>query len=452
MKRPFPFLTKLTEKSMTGLVFAVIFMTGLGVFSLSASIIVSSAFLAVSALAAYSVARQRGEINHPDAAEKHRETIEMLSSRLSGLEVSMRTVDARVLAAETGLRDHIRAEMAPMLDAIGTIATIVEEERRKSSAAFRVAPIAPAIATPPPPPQPEPSAFNPLHQVRNEAVLRDALLAGKIAIATSDIVALPTGRPAYRLLNAELAGDALPVNETRLRAEGVPSHLLRLFDKVRFGHGFEIAARLALNADSPVLVCPLTIETLSHPSSAQEISDLLARRPGIAKHLCFMVTEDVLFLDIGTTGQALRDIARAGCGFAIKVESDIRIDPASLHGRGVVLAIVTAELILATRDGNAPSEIHPADLVQLFDRHGIDLAVTRPTSDRVLRGIRSLGINLVMRPNEERSRPQVVRMRPERPSPAPASRPGVAFDPVPESARQPAVPEPLRAHLRRVSA
>jgi hypothetical protein len=289
--------------------------------------------------------------------------------------------------------------------------------------------------------------------LRREPILREPLLAGKLTISTSDIVALPTSRPVYRLVQAQIAGDDRAMTESRLRSEGLPAHLIRLFDKVRFAHGFEIASHLALAADSPVLVCPLTIETLGDPSAGREIANLLARRPGIAKQLCFLLTEDALFLDTGTAGQTMREIARAGSGFAVDIERDIRVDPASLHIRGVILAMASAELILAARDGTAPSEIHPADLVQLFDRHGIDLAVSSPASERTLRAIRSLGINLVMRPKDDSTRAPTVRMRPERPHQS------FNIHPMPprendkaELAGAEVAPAPLRAHLRRISA
>ena len=450
MKLTLPFLTKLSENALTGIVFAAIFITGLGVFTLSASVIVSAAFLAISALAAFAFARQQGKVVHAGTDKQH-EQIEQLSLRLKSIEGAMQTVDARILSATSAVRTQIRNEMAPMLDAIGIIADIVEEERRKSAVHAPSATLAPP---PPPPPAIEPVAFNPLQQLRSETILRETLLAGKLTISTSDIVALPTSRPVYRLVQAHIAGDDRAMTEARLRSEGLPAHLIRLFDKVRFAHGFEIASHLALSADSPVLVCPLTIETLSDPSAGQEIASLLARRPGIAKQLCFLLTEDALFLDTGIAGQTMREIARAGSGFALDIEKDIRVDPASLHIRGVILAMASAELILAARDGTAPSEIHPADLVQLFDRHGIDLAVFSPASERVLRAIRSLGINLVMRPKDDSTRAPMVRMRPERPHQSHNIHPMPSREneKTAELPRAEAAPAPLRAHLRRVSA
>jgi hypothetical protein len=447
MKFTLPVLTKLSESAQIGIVFAAIFITALGIFSLSASVIVSSAFLAVSALAAYTAARQRNAIKLP-ATEEQREQIERLASRLARVEGAMQSVDTRISSSAIAVRNQIRDEMAPILDAISTIADIIETERRVPSP--NIVP-KPMVAPAPLPVYAQPP-INPLHQLRTESILKSALLSGKLTINTSDIVALPTSRPAYRLLQVEIDGYATSKTEAQLRADGLPAHLIRLFDKVRLAHGFEIAAQLALAADSPLLVCPLTIETLDDPAAGGEIAMLLSRRGAIARHMCFLVSEDALHVTSGTAIQTLRSITDAGCGFAVTIENDIRVDPSSLHQRGVILAMAAAELILATRDGQAPTEIHPADLVDLFDRYGIDLAVASPASSAVLRSIRALGINLVMRSEEDRNHRQEVRMRPERRSPqsfAPAAREGARSSIGPFESDEPA---PLRAHLRRVSA
>ncbi len=437
----FDFLTrfKWSERTVISSIFAANLVIGLGIFSLSASVIVSSAFLAVSALAAYAVARHRALPTAPHPSQPDIQ-IEQLNRRLQSLEGAMQTVDARILASGAAIRNHLRDEMAPIIDAIGAIADIVEEERRKASRS----PLKPSTpSTPSHVEPPHAMSYHPLQTLRTETMLREALLAGKLTVETSEIVALPTGRCAYRILAVDIMGFTSGTTERRLRTEGMPSHLIRLFDRVRFAHGFDAASHLARSAESPVLVCPLTLETLDDATAGQEIVDLLALRPGIAKHLCFLVSEDLLFLDAGTAGQTMRNLAKVGCGFALKIDQDIRIDTANLQGRGVILAVIDGELLLAARDGRVPTEIHPADMVQLFDRHGIDLAVSTPASDTVLRGIRALGINLIMRPKGETSRPQTVRMRPERATSAPLSGNDEPFS---------VSPMPLRSHLRRVSA
>ena len=131
------------------------------------------------------------------------------------------------------------------------------------------------------------------------------------------------------------------------------------------------------------------------------------------------------------------------------IERSIGVEPASLQNRGVALAIVPPDLILATRDGKLQTDIHPADLVQLFGRHGIDLAVSTPTTESSLRAARSLGINLVMRPKTSGEPVQKVRMRPEPVSVANRLPRVKGLDQLTKDA---APAEPLRAHLRRISA
>ena len=81
MKLTLPFGKQLSETTIIGILFASIFIVGLGVFSLSASVIVSSAFLGVTALAAYTVARRRSENGHGEV-HAHRDVIDTLSRRV----------------------------------------------------------------------------------------------------------------------------------------------------------------------------------------------------------------------------------------------------------------------------------------------------------------------------------------------------------------------------------
>ena len=448
MKLTLPFGNRLSETSMIGVIFASIFIVGLGVFSLSASVIVSSAFLGVTSLAAYAVARQRSEkVSGIDPA--FGEMIDTLSRRVQYVEGSLKTVDARILASGTTALDQIRKEMAPLMETMNSIADLLEQERLSGTFAAEKQLERPNQNVASGAVNAIPSSANPLLHLRAEAMLRDALLGGNLIITTCDIVALPTARPAYRMINAHVAGYSEGRMEAALRSENFSANLIRLFDKVRFAHAFELASHLALTGDSPIIICPLTLETLDDPTAGNEISGLLARSPGIAKRLCFLLNEDLLFLDIGYAGMAMRNIVQAGSTFAAEIERSIGVEPASLQNRGVTLAIVPPDLILATRDGKLPTDIHPADLVQLFGRHGIDLAVSTPTTESSLRAARSLGINLVMRPKTSGEPVQKVRMRPEPVSVANRLPRAKGLD---QLTKDVAPAEPLRAHLRRISA
>ncbi len=241
------------------------------------------------------------------------------------------------------------------------------------------------------------------------------------------------------------------MDEAALRAQKLGSSLIQLFDRVRFAHAFEIATQLAMAADSPVLVCPLTIETLDDAIAGVEIADLLGRRPAIAKRLCFLLNEDALFLDAGTAGQTMRSLLKAGCRFAFELKNDIRIDPFILQSRGVSLLLAPASIILAAREGKIQSDIDPVDLVHLLDRHDIDLGISQLTTDIELRTIRSLGINLIMRSSEPDNHSRVVKMRPE-PTRSSPRLPRVHEANIARNEPIQLEPEPLKARLRRMSA
>jgi len=440
MKLNLPFLSTPSENTLISLVFAAIFITGRGVFSLSASIIVSSAFLAVSSLAAYIVAKQRNEA-HAARTELRPDLIDPLFRRLAAVEGTVKSVETRLSSIDSVIQAQVTRQMEPLVRTIQLLADVIDQHNNRPHE--QITEESEPIKAP---------SLNPLRQKRIEAVIRENLQSGRLVTKTQDIVALPTARPAYRVINALLEYQ-LPnaLDEAALRAQKFGSTLIQLFDRVRFAHAFEIATQLAMAADSPVLVCPLTLETLDDAIAGVEIADLLSRRPAIAKRLCFLLNDDALFLDAGTAGQTMRSLLKAGCRFAFELKNDIRIDPFILQSLGVSLLLVPASIILAAREGKIQSDIDPVDLVHLLDRHDIDLGISHLTTDLELRAIRSLGINLIMRSSEPDNPTRVVKMRPE------ATRSSPRLPRVQEAkfARNEPVqlePEPLKARLRRMSA
>jgi hypothetical protein len=440
MKLDLPVFARPSENTLLGLVFAAIFITGLGIFSLSASIIVSSAFLAVSSLAAYSVAKRRNDL-HAAQTDNRPDVIETLNRRLASVEGSVKGIENRIASIDTAVHAQVTRQMDPLIQTVQLLADIIGQHHQN----------APPKVNAEPEPVSAPS-FNPLQQRRSEALIREGLQSGRLITTTQDIVALPTSRPAYRLFHAQIENSpAAPMSEAGLRAEGLGVTIIRLFDRVRFAHAFELAAQLALSADSPLLVCPLTLETLDDGVAGAEIADLLARRPAMAKRLCFLLNEDTLFLDTGLAGQNMRNLLRAGCRFAFELKTDMRIDPFILQSRGVSLLLSPAALILAARDGKVGIDIDPMDLVHLLDRHDIDLGISHIKSDGELRAIRAMGINLILRTSEPDNRQRIVKLRPEPKMPSPRlartnEQAGHPNDPIRLE------PEPLKARLRRMSA
>ena len=107
--------------------------------------------------------------------------------------------------------------------------------------------------------------------------------------------------------------------------------------------------------------------------------------------------------------------------------------------------------MLAAREGRAQSDIDPSDLVDLLDRHMIDLGISAIESDAQLRAIRALGINLIMRRPGQIVQHQPVKLRPE-PKAGSGRLPRTAGLEEPQNPPIRLEPEPLKARLRRMSA
>jgi hypothetical protein len=458
MKLKLPLRWNLSENTVLSVVFAAIFLTGLGVFSLSASIIVSAAFLAVSALAAYIFAKQRHQTTTTDVASVP-ENKEVLAHRIAAVETALKSIDGRFAMMEAAVEAQVARQMDPLVASVQIMATILEQQSRSTDPSVPLpreqhqpvhqplAPVAERPATTPPQ-----ETLNPLQKRRFEALVRESLQSGKLKTSTQEIIALPTARPVYRLMQAQLEGiGETPFGEAELRASSVPANLIRLFDRVRFAHAFELATKLALSADGPSVVCPLTFETLEDPIAGAEIAELFRQKPGLAQKFCFLVREDTLFFDFGLVGQHIRHLINAGCRFALELARDIRVDPFVLQNHGVSLLFAPASLVLAARDGKVHTDIDPVDLVHLLDRRDIDLAISAIKSDMELRAIRALGMNLILRASGMPTTEPAIRLKPESPRAMPHM-PRIAEE---RDVREQPIsvePEPLRARLRRLSA
>jgi len=130
MKLNLPFLSRPSENTLISLVFAAIFITGLGVFSLSASVIVSSAFLAVSSLAAYIVAKQRNEA-HAARTEIRPDLLDPLLRRLAAVEGTVKGVETRLSSMDSVIQAQVTRQMEPLVHTIQLLADVIDQHNQR---------------------------------------------------------------------------------------------------------------------------------------------------------------------------------------------------------------------------------------------------------------------------------------------------------------------------------
>ncbi len=96
--------------------------------------------------------------------------------------------------------------------------------------------------------------------------------------------------------------------------------------------------------------------------------------------------------------ESIEAVRSLGFRFALDGVEDLRLDVRSLADKGVRYAKVPAELLLAAGAGDAPSEIHPADLSDLFARQGMTLIASGIDSESDVVEVQDFSVPLAQGP------------------------------------------------------
>ena len=397
MKFNLPVRLPLSENSITVGIFVATFALGLLVLSLSASILVSAAFMAVTSAGFYMAAKYRADGPQSMLSPTDTKTvaaIEVVERKIARIEQAIDQINAPGPEETASL---IRQTIEPIESLLREVASMTLEHDRKlaertpDAQSTAVAPPQPIASTPPANAVP-----HPILKIKMETMLREDLLEGRMKLEFSEIVDFLTGRPAYRQVNGVLAGRSPQlVTERDLAHAGIAPALIRLFDRIRFGHAFNLAEQGLALRSGPGIICPLTTETWIDLQSASEIADLMERRPGIAQRFCLIVPDSAPTSTNETTDRILLRLKLAGCGLAIAARQDLVLDPLRMSESGVRLVLVPAALLIAADRGKVESEIHPADLTRLLDRYGIELAAIEVANDEERRLLKPLGVRLI---------------------------------------------------------
>jgi hypothetical protein len=434
-----------SEIVLTGIAFAVVFVIGIVVFAVFQSVAVAAAALAVCASLVFVGVSWRDRKRAAEAVAQKQADAE---PRLRALENSLRNLELKIYGMEANTRQQLDEAIAPITESVLALSAALDRETR-----FRPS------QTPKPPSQ-EPVAaqhsamFSDLQRLRAETMIKEALYTGKLSVRGREILAMASGRHSAFLVEASMTeGLSQPLTEATLRELGVAEDVIRQFDRVRFAYAFEIATGLAKKTQGPMILCPLTLETLSH-QSGRDIVNALTQRPNVARQILFVIAEEALLTPSGIAREALDLLTGLCAGFGIACETP-SVEPALLHSKGVRMVLVPLSALLAARDRLISVEIHPADSVALLARYNIDLVATETDPRRDLAALQAFGINLIARDGEAKPLTIAKTVTPSPPVSAPKPEPPFVVTPTPirpQHRTETTEPASLRAHLRRLSA
>lgn len=313
------------------------------------------------------------------------------------------------------------------------------------------APAAPAAPKSPPPPPPAP------REVSNTA--KRAVLTGVgIDLFLQSVVTLPQRR--IRLYEAlprvkESQGD--PTQGDDLADIAWRLGVSMVYDSFVLRQVVKVIRHLAARERDVAVVCPVALSSLADRTYFEALSDLVSEGQAVGTRLVLRVLHDPFLMASPGQAEAMEAVRALGVRLLIDGVEDLRIDPHGLARRGIRFVKIPAALLLAAAEGDAPTEIHPADLSGFLTRQGIAMVVCEVESEEMALELMDFGVTLGQGDVFGGPRPVRQDVITQEPPPLPAAK----SEAPPTAAASPSTPAPgeatpqrasLRSFLRRTTA
>lgn len=292
----------------------------------------------------------------------------------------------------------LKSHTEPMAKEIGDLAGLVEDLAKTVSehesllaqkqifapspevAAQAVAEIANATAQAQPVATQAPAVVNPLGQLKDGEVavlVRDALKNERIDVHLQPIVTLPQRKVRFYEAVSRLRLPEGNLIEAKHFIEGARrSGAVLQLDENLVNSVLQVVRRLSTKSKDVGVFFNLAPETLSDRATMSVIMNALDANKAIAPSLFIEIAQNDFRSPNAVYRDSLHQLHQHGFRFAIDHVSDLHIDPQAMAERGVRYLKISAELLLG-RVPQIGAQVHPADLVDLLGRYGIDLVAEK---------------------------------------------------------------------------
>jgi cyclic-di-GMP phosphodiesterase TipF (flagellum assembly factor) len=300
----------------------------------------------------------------------------------------------RIAAIERAPIADPNAVVEPLSREIGALAELVESVAQAVSmhdamlAERRVHTAAPAAANDAPgPARPAAARNGPLGGKTEDeikTIVSQAIEAGRIELYLQPVVTLPQRKVKYyEALSRMRMPDDTIVEAARFLPAARAAGLLPNIDERLVHSCVQIVRRLAAKNREIALFLNIAPETLGDRAVFAEILGYLEANRALAPSLVLELPQSA-YRAFGTTElNSMSSLSERGFRFSLDKLQDFRIDPRGLAERGVRFIKVPADVLL-NQDTTATGHIHPADLSDLLNRHGIELVADRIETETVV--------------------------------------------------------------------
>lgn len=225
-------------------------------------------------------------------------------------------------------------------------------------------------------PAPPPGPLNPLGSLNDDEVailIRDALANERIDVHLQPIVTLPQRKVRFYEAVSRLRLPEGKLIEAKYFIDAARrSGAVRALDENLVNAALQVVRRLATKSKEIGVFFNLAPETLSDRAATGTIMNALDANKAIAPSLFIEIAQNDFRSPNPVYRDTLHQLRERGFRFAIDQVADLHIDPQALAERGVRYLKISANLLLG-RVPQTGAQVHPADLVDLLGRYGIDL-------------------------------------------------------------------------------
>ena len=353
--------------------FSVAFVLGFGLFAATGSLELAAAAIGIGAIGVPAVLRQiipAPQLTNEEAS---------IESRIKFLESAHQTAEVRLVALESKAPAVTEADLDRLSLKIGALETKLKSIDSKSHERTSVEMAALHI--------------NP-RKVLDERRLRKSLSTGQVKIDPVDIEARMTGRLAYRHVTMKCVDQGSSyLSETDFRAAAVSDDVLKLFDRVRLALAYNLALQAAPKSEAPIHLCPIGKEILSDPQGVADIRGLVERSPSIKQKMGLILSHDPLKYATSRLPTLMKSLQQAGFLVGLTLDQELIAAPSDLVRLNPNFVIIPGAVMVEALRKPSQLAIHPADLIALFERGGIDMIAVDLKTDEHFKAVESLGLH-----------------------------------------------------------
>ena len=218
--------------------------------------------------------------------------------------------------------------------------------------------------------------FNPLGELKDNEVavlVRDALANERIDLHLQPIVTLPQRKVRFYEAVSRLRLPEGNLIEAKHFIESARrSGIVMELDQNQVQAGLQIVRKLSAKSRDVGMFFNIAPETLTDRTAMNAIMNALNANRAIAPSIFIEIAQNDFRSNNPVYRDQLNHLREQGFRLAIDQVSDLHIDPQAMAERGVRYLKIRADILLG-RVSQTGAQVHPADLVDLLGRYGIDL-------------------------------------------------------------------------------